>query len=421
MSGGSQQTSSQSTSSAPWQPAQGHLKGILGDARQLYKQDAGFEAYGSAGSGKKPWTEFSGQTNDALRQMQGLASQPNQFYQGSADYTKSLIGGGQALDQSGYQNLMGQNPNAIAKYGTGIASGQQGITVNPQLQKLVGQNANAVDQYGRPIASGQNRINTEGDYRGLMGSIDPEFEKVVGQTANDLGDQIQRQFGGASYGAPENAKYLSEGVGNVVSRMRSDNFNQNLASKTGLLNNITGLQGQNIGNQLSASGLLSGEQLGNRGQQAGILGQIGGFENQNINNRLNAAGMLSGEQQTGFNNSRGLLQDMSGLQQQDIQNRLAGVDRADSVYNSQYLPAQQMAGVGAAYDQKNQDILNAKMDRYNTNQMSDWDRLAQYFGVASGTGQQGNRATTTTSEPTDIFSKLLGGGLLGSQLIPGMR
>lgn len=406
------QTSTQST--GPWPPAQKHLKGIMNDAQSLYNQGSGFTAYGSAGSGKKPWTNFSSQTTGALSEMQRLAQQPNQFHEGASNYTNSLINGGQNLDQSGYQSLYGQNPNAIARYGTGIASGAQGITVNPQLQALVGQNANGVDQYGRPIASGETAINTEGDYRGLLNAVDPEFEKVVGQTANDLGDQIQRQFGGASYGAPENAKYLTEGVGNVVSQMRSQNFNQNLQNKTGLLNNITGLQGTNIGNQLNAAGMLSGEQLGNRAQQSSILGQIGSFENQNINNRLNAAGMLSGEQQTGFSNNRGLLQDMTGIQQQDINNRNQGIAQADSVYNSQYLPAQMQAQVGNAYDTKNQQILDAKMDRYNQNQMSDWDRLAQYFGIASGTGTQGG--TTTTSQPSNPLSSILGGGLLASQL-----
>jgi hypothetical protein len=349
MPGGSTQTSSQSTSSAPWQPAQGKLRGILGDAKDLYNSGSGFKAYGSAGSGKQPWTDFSSQTQNALGTMQGLASNPNPFYSGAKNFTQGLMGGQYNLDQSGYQGLMGKNPNAISQYGKGIASGAQGI-------------------------------NTEGDYRSMLGNADADFNNVVQNTANDLGDQIQRQFGGASYGAGQNADYLTKGVGDQVAKMRSDNYFNNQNLKQGLLNNISGVQGQNIGN------------------------------------RLNAAGMLSGEQQGAFNNTRGLLGDMSNLSQQDIANRQSGVGMMDSVYNSQYLPAQQMAGVGGAYDAKNSEILGAKMDRYNTNQMSEWDRLAQYFGVASGTGAQGNRATTTTSQPTDIWSKLLGGGLLASQV-----
>jgi hypothetical protein len=151
--------------------------------------------------------------------------------------------------------------------------------------------------------------------------------------------------------------------------------------------------------------------------QQGLLGDISGVQGQNIANQLGAAGMLSGEQQGGFDNTRGLLGDMSNLSQQDITNRMGGLSMMDQVYNSQYLPAEKLAGVGAAYDAKAQEQLTAEMDQYNIEQMAPWDRLAQYYGIASGTGSQGQRATTTTSEPTDIWSQLLGAGLLGSQAI----
>jgi hypothetical protein len=313
MAKGNTQTGTQTTSSAPWGPAQGHLKGILGDAKQLYNQDTGFQAYGT-GNGKKPWAEFSGQTQNALGTMEGLASNPNPFYGGAKNFTQGLLGGQYAHDQSGYQGLMGQGPS------------------------------------------------TEGDYRSMLDGENEAYNQVRQTTANTIGDQLQRQWGGASFGSGGNADYVTRGVGNVLAQMDSDNYFQRQGMKQGLLNNITGVQQQN------------------------------------------------------FDNTRGLLGDMSNLDQMDIGNRMGGLSMMDSVYNSQYLPAERMAGVGGAYDAKANEILTAKMDRYNTNQMAPWDRLTQYFGLASGTGSQGNRATTTTSQPTDIFSKLLGGGLLASQI-----
>lgn len=342
--GGNSQTSSQTTSSGPWKPTQPYLKDAMSEAQRLYENDKGFKPFPGEG-----YVPFSSQSQTGLNQMQSLASKPNQFYGGAADFTKGLIGGKYNLDQSGYQGLMGQNPNAISQYGTGIASGAQGI-------------------------------GTEGDYRSMLGNQNAEFENVVQNTANDVGDQIQRQFGGASYGSGSNADYLTKGVGDVVSRMRSDNFfnNQNL--------------------------------------QRGLLGDISGIQGQNINNRLGAAGMLSGEQQQGFGNTRGLLGDMSNLSQMDIQNRMGGLGMADSVYNSQYLPAERMLGVGGAYEGKAGEKLQSEMDAFNTKQMAPWDRLAQAFGMFSGTGAQGNRVQTSVSQPTDIWSKLLGGGLLASQV-----
>lgn len=309
MSGGSSQTSTQSTSSAPWQPAQGYLKDAMKTADKYLDKGKGFKAYPGEG-----YVPFSSETNQALGSISSMASNPNPFYSGASNFTKGLIGGNYNLDQSGYQGLMGQGPN------------------------------------------------TEGDYRAMLNGENAAYDQVRQNTANTLGDQIQRQFGGASYGSPENASYLTKGVGDVLSQMDSNNYFQRQGLQQGLLNSITGVQQQN------------------------------------------------------FDNTRGLLGDMSNLSQQDINNRMGGLSMMDQVYNSQYLPAQMMAGVGAAKEAKSGEALQAQMDKFQIKNMAPWDRLAQAYGIFSGTGAQGNRTTTSVSQPTDIFSKLLGGGLLASQV-----
>lgn len=277
MAGGSQQTSTQTTSSAPWGAAQPYLKKAMKKAGNFLEDKRGFNPYPG-----QAYVPFSGETESALSGITNLANQGNPFYGGARDFTQGLIGGQFNADTSGF--------------------------------------------------------------RGLLGNVDSEFENVVQTTANDLGDQIQRQFGGASYGAPENASYLTKGVGDVVSRMRSDNF----------------------------------------------------FNRQNL--------------------QRGLLGDIANLEQQDIGNRMAGVGMAPGVYDMQYAPFERLADVGAAREGKAGEILQADMDRWNIKEMAPFDRLTQAFGIFSGSGAQGNRSTSSVSQPTDIWSKLLGGGLLGSQL-----
>jgi hypothetical protein len=105
---------------------------------------------------------------------------------------------------------------------------------------------------------------------------------------------------------------------------------------------------------------------------------------------------------------------MSGLSQQDIQNRLAGVGQSDQIYQSQFLPAERMLGVGAAREGKAGEILQANMDRFDTRQQAPWNRLAAAYPYFSGTG--GSTQQTTMEQPSDPFGKLLGGGLLASQL-----
>lgn len=374
---GGSNTSTQTTSAGPWKPTQKHLKGILGEAERLFDKNKGFKPYPD-----QAWVNFSPETEQALSQMTGLAGQPNPFYAGAQGFTSGLIGGDYSLDPSRFEAL----------------GGRDAITVNPQLQALLGNTASALDQYGRPIASGAEGIDTEGNFRDLYSSIDPEFEKVVQSTADTLGDQISRQFGGASFGSAAHTGAIADQVGDVVSRMRSNNFQQNLANKSNILGNITGIQGQNIQNRLGAAGALSGEQAGALGQQAGILGQIGGFEGGNADFQ------------------RGIAGDIANLEGQDIQNRLAGLGMADSVYNSQFLPSQMLAGVGAAREGKAGEELQAAMDKWNIKQQTPFEQLLSYFGIATGTGAQGNRTTSTVSQPNNPLSSILGGGLLASQM-----
>ena len=308
MSSGSQ-TSSSTSSSTPWEPSQGYLTDAMKKADNLMDKDKGFNPY-PEGS----YTGMSSQTQTGLNMTQDLASQPNQFYQPSADFTSGLIGGQYNLDQSGYQALQGQGPS------------------------------------------------TEGGYRSMFDNVNTEFDKVVQDTTDDIADQYARTFGGSSFGSGQNVNYMTDAIGDVSSQMRSDNFYNNQNLQKGLLDSVTGVQQMN------------------------------------------------------FDNQRGLLGDMSNLSQQDIANRQAGVAQADSVYNSQYLPAQQMSAVGAAYDADAAAKRQSDMDVWNANQQAEWERLASAYGIFGGTGQQGNSISTTTSTPTDPWSQILGGGLLASQI-----
>ena len=376
------ETSSQTSTTAPWQPSQGFLKGAMNRADNLLDDKRGFNPY-PQGS----YTGMSGQTQGALSSMQGLASQPNPLSQPAMDFTGQLLGGAYTHNTSGLSNLYGQNPNAIAKYGTGIASGAQSQT--------------ALGKYGTGIASGEQRIRTEGDYRSMLGGENEAYNQVRTSTANALGDQIQRQFGGTSYGAPENADYITRGVGDRLAQMDSDNYYQRQGLQRGLLGDISGVQGQNINNRLNAAGAISGEQ------------------GQNLSRRLQAAGMLSGEQQTGFSNNRGLLGDVINANQMSIQNRMGAVGLMNTAYQSQYAPADRMAAVGAAYDADAQAQRQSQMDLWNAKQQAPWERLASAYGIFSGTGQQGQSMQTSTSQPTDPWSKIAGLGLLGGQMFSG--
>jgi hypothetical protein len=308
---GSKQTSKQTTTSGPWPPAQKYLKGAMQKAANLAQNKKGFNPYPG-----QSYVPFSGETETGLNQIQGMAGQPNPFYAGNQAFNQDLVGGDYNLDQTGYQNLTG------------------------------------------------NAINTEGDYRTMFDQVNPLFDQVVNTQAGKIGDDVARQFGGASFGSAASTGALVDQIGDYRNKMASENFYNNQNLKAGLLGSISGLQGQNRGFEMD---------------------------------RLGA---------------------MSGLSQQDIQNRLAGVGQSDQVYQSQFAPAERMLGVGAAREGKQGEILQSLMDRYDVRQQAPWNRLAAAYPYFSGTG--GSTQTQTLSQPSDPFGKILGGGLLASQMFsPG--
>lgn len=307
--GGSTNTSTQTTNSGPWKPTQPYLKGAMAEASRLYDAKKGFKPFQG-----DTYVPFSDQSQAGLSGMMRTANGGNPFYSGAADVTKGMMNGAFDADTSGFKGLLGGGPT------------------------------------------------TGGDFRSMYDSVDPNFEGVVQNTANDVGDQIQRQFGGASYGSASNADYLTKGVGDVVSRMRSDNFYNNQGLKRGLLNDITGVEQQR------------------------------------------------------FANDRGLLGDIANAELSNVGTRMAGVNAAPGVYDMAYSPYERMMQVGGAYEGKAGEKLQSEIDRHNIKSMAPWDRLQTAFGMFSGTGAMGGRQQVQMSQPTDMWSKLLGGGLLASQL-----
>jgi hypothetical protein len=303
---GSKQTSKQTTTSGPWPPAQKYLMGAMKTAANLAQNKKGFNPYPG-----QSYVPFSGETEAGLNQIQGLASQPNQFYQPASQFTQGLIGGDYNLDQSGYQNLAG------------------------------------------------NAINTEGDFRTMFDQVNPLFDQVVNTQAGKIGDDVARQFGGASFGSAASTGALVDQIGDYRNKMASENFFNQQNLRRGLLGDITGLQGANRGFEMD---------------------------------RLGAK---------------------SALSQQDIQNRMGGVGLADQVYQSQFLPAERMLGVGAAREAKAGEQLQSLMDRYDTRQQAPWNRLGAAYPYFAGTG--GSQQTQTSEVPTDPFGKIAGFGLLASQ------
>lgn len=103
----------------------------------------------------------------------------------------------------------------------------------------------------------------------------------------------------------------------------------------------------------------------------------------------------------------------------DIGQRLQAIQAAPGAYQQQFLPYQEQAQVGQAYDTQNQQRLQSRIDKFNSITQAPWNRLNAYNGAIGGGSSAGS--TTTTSQPSNPLGGILGGALGGGSLfgIPG--
>jgi hypothetical protein len=143
--------------------------------------------------------------------------------------------------------------------------------------------------------------------------------------------------------------------------------------------------------------------IGSAADTGALTHQIGDFRSQALSNQWNQ----------NIANQRGILSDQSTA-------RLGAVAAAPGAYQQQYLPAERLGQVGAAYDDLATRRLESRIDKFNTNQQAGWNRLGAYNSGISGTG--GNSpgfAQTKVSQPFNWLGMLSGGALAGASVLSG--
>lgn len=107
-----------------------------------------------------------------------------------------------------------------------------------------------------------------------------------------------------------------------------------------------------------------------------------------------------------------------GLQQQALGQQAALAQAAPSIYGQQFLPAQQLAQVGAAQEQIAMQPLQEQIARYTFQQQQPVQSLMSYLSSVYGTplAQYGTTTQVSPSPQTNYLAQGLGGALLGSQV-----
>lgn len=231
MGGTSKQTTTQNSTTAPWQEAQPALQGILSQLQ-----------------GNLNNTGVTGAENNALTNIVNNSNAGSATYAPMvADYAKSLLGGGGALDQSG--------------------------NVNANYQRYVDQT--------NPLASNTNYNPYD----------TPGFRDALSTLTSDITQGVNGQFAAAGRDfSGANSQALGRGILQGVAPTIAAQYNQNIQNQQGAAGNL-----YNAGN--TNAGILSGlqqQKLANQGQGVTAAGQAVDTANAGSNATLMAEAQRRG-------------------------------------------------------------------------------------------------------------------------------
>ena len=259
------------TRSEPWKEAQPALKYGLDEAQRLYEEGSGFNPFqGNRVAG------FGPTTLGAMSGMLGYANQPTNLFANAKNTVNSTMNGPGITTGALYNDLYNQqssNPNAAREYLTEVARGDYLGQGSPEWQQALDYQMGALSDDINRGFSGMGRYGS--------GAHAATSAREIGQQRNMALAQQQQQ---------EEARQLA-----AVNAMMSGDQAQ-YGNQLGALAGMTGVEGQNIANKLSAA------QMAPNVWQAGLMPEmtkagIGQAEDQLSQNQINAQMEKWNEQQ----------------------------------------------------------------------------------------------------------------------------
>lgn len=279
------------TEANPWQPAQGQLKAILGQAQALYKQNGGLDA-------EAVQREIPGLTPDMAASLKALADS-GQLDEVANNLTKYTSGAGAALDKAN------QLANEFSQKDFNITGGQinqlsselyDSETVKNQKQELA-QDLN--EQYNQSV----QQLNQQAGAAGGMGNSRAGVAQgVMAGKAGEAQAKGEADIMNSARGQAQQAA-LSTLQGNQQANMNQ--YTQGMQFFGNMGTTLAGQyqSGQIAKGQLIQQGLQNQFQAANVSQQMKNAQQETRYQNQvaaknagqeNLNNYLNTVGRVGG-------------------------------------------------------------------------------------------------------------------------------
>lgn len=295
------------------------------------------------------------------------------------NFTNAALGAQQA--QAG---ALASGNNPAMDYLKATASGAN-VGNNPYLDAMVSNQQNKIADQFRNITAPQ--IDSQAASLGRMGSGAYARQRNNAETtaATAMADVATSMYGN-QYNTDKDRQMSAAGqYGNFYNSDQQNqlNANQSLAntstSQQGLRNDAA--SAANSAYQFDKNLQLQGTSLQSDIYNSGISNQL-----QNRNQMLNAANSQAGNQVAQANT------------------QLAGAGMAGQQYANQYLPTDKLGQVGAQIDTRNQDVLNANIQRHDFIENAPINAAASMINLANN----GNYSNSTTPVYSNSGSQALG-------------
>ncbi|WP_201272995.1 tail fiber domain-containing protein [Sinorhizobium meliloti] len=369
-------------------------------------------------------------SNGAISQFQGMANYLNPALaqsQGYGNYTNA------AADlQTNQANSLAQGNNPAMDYLKNTASGSN-IGNNPYLDRMVSNQQDAIADKLKNITN--PGIDSQAAAMGRMGSgaFARQRNSAEQTAANEMGKVATEMYGNQYNQDVQNQMNAAGQYGNFYNSDVSNRMNANQAlagtdaqqqqlrqagtSLYGDLANSQQSQRLNATNSLSSAyDSQQAARLGANANYAGILDsqqsarqnalnsnrdfQLAGANLASNNYQNSIANMLSGNSQrlnaaNAANNQQNAVADQ----------RLNAASMAGQTYANQYMPYQQLAGVGEARDTRAQDVLNAAIAKHDYDAQLPMTNIANFTNLLNG----GGYSNTTTPVYSNTTGQVLGG------------
>ncbi|MGH0371733.1 hypothetical protein NKY71_25260 [Sinorhizobium meliloti] len=369
-------------------------------------------------------------SNGAISQFQGMANYLNPALaqsQGYGNYTNAAAG-----LQTNQANSLAQGNNPAMDYLKNTASGSN-IGNNPYLDRMVSNQQDAIADKLKNITN--PGIDSQAASLGRMGSAAYATQRNNAEStaANEMAKVATEAYQAQYNQDTANQLNAAGQYGNFANQDVANRMNANQAlagtdaqqqqlrqAGTSLYGNLADAQQSqrfNAANSLSSAyDSQQAARLGANANYAGILDsqqsarqnalnsnrdfQLAGANLASNNYQNNIANMLSG------NNQRLNAANAANNQQNAVADqRLNAAGMAGQTYANQYLPYQQLAGVGEARDTRAQDVLNAEIAKWDYDQQLPMQNIANFTNLLNG----GGYSNTTTPVYSNTTGQVLGG------------